>query len=163
MRFTCFQTVTGAAVLVVLSAVSGSFLEDNLRGTRPGLIAEATGAEPGTREELRGLLKARYETASRLLDLEEKRLREGVTTLGHVCEAARWLRDSAVELPGITQERLTALTNYVALTRRLEESINRAEQNGAAAPVDKESARYLRLDAEVTLVRAKLQISNPAN
>lgn len=121
------------------------------------LIPKATAAEQGGWQELDQLLKARYETAKALLDLEERRLREGVTTLGHACEAARWVRDSAVELPVSSQERLAALTNYVALTHRLEESVNRAADRGAAPASDKESARYLRLDAEIMLLRAGLR------
>ncbi len=122
----------------------------------PKLVPQATAAERGNRQELDRLLKARYETAKNLLDLEQKRLREGVTTLGRVCDAARWVRDSAVELPVTAKERLAALTNYVALTRRLEESVQRAAANGAMSPSDKESARYMRLDAEVILLRTEL-------
>ncbi len=119
-------------------------------------IPSVQAAEPGAPGELDQLLKARYQTASSLLDTEEKRLREGVTTLGHVCEVARWVRDSAVELPSSAADRLTALTHYVMLTRRLEESLDRATARGVAPFVDREAAHYLRLDAEVTLLRAKL-------
>src|SRR2546430_11922797 len=80
-------------------------------GSNPAadLIPSAKAEEQVTRGELDRLLKTRYDTANALLDLEEKRLREGVTTLGRVCEAARWVRDSAVELPVSAQERLAAL------------------------------------------------------
>jgi hypothetical protein len=122
----------------------------------PAVSAPILAADGGGEDELAHLLKARYETASNLLLVEEKRLHENVTTLGRVCEVARWVRDSAVELPMAAQERLTALTNYVALARRLEESVQRAARSGAATAADCESARYLRLDAEVTLLRAKL-------
>ena len=128
-------------------------------GSAPELVPQATAAERGGRQELDRLLKARYETAKTLLGLEEKRLREGVTTLGRVCDAARWVRDSAVELPVSAQERMGALTNYVAVTRRLEESADRAAARGALAPADQERARYIRLDAEVTLLRTELRDS----
>lgn len=121
----------------------------------PAIATSGTALEPGSRDELNQLLKTRYETASKLLQMEEQRLRQGVTTLGHVCDVARWVRDSAIELPGSTEERAAALTNYVTLTRRLEESLDRAAERGAAALVDREAARYLRLDAEVTLLRLK--------
>ena len=97
------------------------------------------GTGEASRDDLNQLLKTRYETASNLLQVEEKRLHQGVTTLGHVCEVARWVRDSAVELPVTAAERMAALTNYVELTRRLEESLNRAAETGAAAsPADRE-------------------------
>lgn len=128
-------------------------------GSVPELVPQATAAERGDRQELDRLLKARYETAKTLLSLEEKRLQQGVTTLGRVCDAARWVKDSAVELPVSTQERMEALTNYVAVTRRLEESVDQAAAKGAFAPADQERARYIRLDAEVTLLRTELRDS----
>jgi hypothetical protein len=123
----------------------------------PEISQQATAAQHGGQEELNQLLKSRYETARALLDLEEKRLNEGVTTIRRVCETARWVRDSALELPVTAQERLTALTNYVALTRRLEASVDNATTHGATAPADRDSARYMRLDAEIVLLRTELQ------
>ena len=43
------------------------------------------------RDDLNQFLKTRYETASNLLQVEEKRLHQGITTLGHVCEVGRWV------------------------------------------------------------------------
>jgi hypothetical protein len=119
------------------------------------LVQPIAAAEPSYRDELDQLLKKRYETARKLLELEEARLREGITTLGRVCDAARWVRDSAIELPAQADERLTALNNYVALARRLEESVDKAAQRGMAPPSDREFARYLRLDAEIALLRSR--------
>jgi hypothetical protein len=143
------------------AAVIGCALGMWYSGSRPApeLVAQATAAAWSGREELDQLLKARYETAKSLLELEEKRLREGVTTLGRVCDAARWVRDSAVELPVSAQERLAALTNYVAVTRRLQASVDRATAQGAAPPSDREWARYTRLDAEIMLLRTELRDS----
>ena len=121
----------------------------------PELLPQAAAAERGGQQELDRLLKARYETAKTLLNLEEQRLPEGVTTLGRVCDAARWVKDSALELPVSAQERMGALTNYVAVTRRLEKSADDAAAKGALAPADHERARYLRLDAEVALLRTE--------
>jgi hypothetical protein len=143
------------------AAVIGCALGVWYSGGRPApeMIRQATAAQHGGQEELDQLLKKRYETAKALLDLEEKRLNEGVTTIQRVCETARWVRDSAIELPVAAQERLAALTNYVALTRRLEASVDSATTHGAAPPSDRESARYMRLDAEIMLLRAELRDS----
>ncbi len=146
--------LAGAALI---GCVLGVWYSGN--GAAPELVSQATAAERGGRQELDRLLKARYETAQSLLDLEEQRLREGVTTLRHVCDAARWVRDSAVELPVSTEARLAALTNYVALTRRLEESVDQATVKGAMPPSERERARYLRLDAEVLVLRTELRES----
>ncbi len=125
----------------------------------PEVGPQTAAAEPGAQAKLDRLLKARYETAKALLDQEENRLREGVTTLGRVCEVARWVRDSAVELPVGDQERMVALTNYVALTRRLEAGLERAAALGAVAVADRASAHYLRLDAEIVVLRTELRDS----
>ncbi|MFO1500876.1 MAG: hypothetical protein U1G07_21225 [Verrucomicrobiota bacterium] len=118
-------------------------------------LAQATAAENTAADNLGGLLQARYETAARLLDMEEKRLKQGGTTLAHVCEAARRVRDSAIELQVPREEQLRALSNYLAVTRDLETNVQRAFDNGVAPAADRESARYLRLDAEIALLRTQ--------
>lgn len=107
--------------------------------------------------DLRRLVEARYDCARRLLAFEEQRLKEGGSSLVSVCEASRRVRDAALELTNNPEAQLAALTNHLAVTRRLEESVNRAAEKGAAPFSDKEFARYLRLDAEITLLRAKRQ------
>ena len=116
--------------------------------------------ERANADKLQQRLQERYAAASTLLKMEEERLRAGVTTLGHVCEVARWLRDSALELPSTAPGRRVALTNYAVMTKRLEQSVERAVQTGMAPPLDRESARYLRLDAGVTLLRAGIPVPN---
>src|ERR1051325_5544059 len=135
MRLLAGAIWSGVAVLV------GFALGARFSGTHvtPELIPNVAAAEPSARGQLEQLLKARYATGQALLALEEKRLQEGVTTLGHVCDAARWVRDSALELPVDAQERITALTNYLTLTRRLEASVDNAAANGAAPPSDREA------------------------
>jgi hypothetical protein len=112
---------------------------------------------PPTVGELHQLLKARYAAAVSLLEIEEKRLEQGKSSLMKVWEAARRVGDSARELTGEPAEQLKALTTYLAVTCRLEEETNKAVALGAAPPSDKELARYLRLDAEIALLRARLQ------
>ena len=128
-----------------------------------GRAAETTQSakqtEPATAGELRQLLKARYDIAASLLESEEKRLNEGRATLRSVYEAARRVRDSAMELTAEPAEQFAALTKYLAITHRLEDSMNRVVETGAAPSSDRELARYLRLDAEIALLRVKLQRS----
>jgi hypothetical protein len=116
-------------------------------------------SEHATAGELHQLLKARYDIAANLLDSEEKRLEDGRATLKSVYEAARRVRDSAMELTAEPAEQLAALTKYLAVTRRVEESMNRVVDQGVAPSSDRELARYLRLDAEIALLRVKLHES----
>jgi len=113
--------------------------------------------EQATAGDLGQLLKARYDIAASLLEIEEKRLNEGVSTLRSVYEAGRRVRDSAMELTGDPAEQIAALTKYLAVTRRLEDSARKVVEAGAAPSSDTELARYLRLDAEIALLRAKQQ------
>jgi hypothetical protein len=105
--------------------------------------------------DLRRLVEARYESARKLLAIEEHRLKEGGSSLTSVCEASRRVGDAALELTHNPEAQLAALTNHLAVARRLEESVNRAAENGAATSSDTELARYWRLDAEIALLRAK--------
>ena len=113
-------------------------------------------SEHATAADLSQLLKTRYDIAARLLESEEKRLNGGRATLMTVCEAARRVRDSAMELTAEPAEQLAALTKYLAVIRRLEDSINKTAEKGVMASSDRELARYLRLDAEIALLRVKL-------
>jgi hypothetical protein len=142
---------TVAAMFLLNAAWRAPIRSDGSAGS------QAAAAELGDNEQVGALLRARYTAASRLLELEEQRLQQGVTTLGRVCEVARWGRDSVLELPVSAEERVAALTKFVALAQRLEESVDRAVERGAAAEVDRETARYLRLDAEIALLRVRGQ------
>ncbi len=114
-------------------------------------------SEQAVTGELRQLLEARYDIAASLLVAEEKRLHGGYCTVTDVQEAARRVRDSALELMDEPAVQLAALTNYLAVTRRLEDLVNRRAERGTATLSDKELARYFRLDAEIALLRTKLQ------
>lgn len=123
-------------------------------------FATTAAAPANASPPLNELLKARFQTATNLLTLEERRLEEGRATLLQVCEAARRVRDSALELPVSPGERIAALRNYVAITTRLENSISEAVEKGASPLSERESARYLRLDAQIALARAELQANH---
>ena len=60
-----------------------------------------------------------------------------------------------------TAQRLMALTNYVNLTRRLEENVTQVVEKGVAPPSDQDLASYLRLDAEIALLRLQSQSPTP--
>ena len=120
-------------------------------------LQSAKQPKQATAEELHQLLRARYDIAAGLLEIEEKRLDQGKSTLMNVWEAARRVGDSAKDLTGAPAEQLTALTKYLAVTRRLEDGMNKVVERGAEPPSAKALARYLRLDAEIALLRMQLQ------
>jgi hypothetical protein len=134
-------------LLLVLAALAGDLCSHAADAGRQ--------APPITADELKQLLIARYQAASALLEIDEKRLNEGRTTLTEVCEAGRRVRDAAMELTGEPEEQVAALTKYLAVTRRLENSVAVVVEGGLAPPSDRELARYIRLDAEIALFRSR--------
>ena len=142
-------------ILALLASLPIAWIVTAGRAAETGQSAKQS--EHATAGELRQLLTARYNIAASLLEIEEKRLNEGRSTLRSVYEAGRRVRDSAMELTGEPAERLAALTKYLAITHRLEDSMNRVVEKGVAPSSDRELARYLRLDAEIALLRVKLQ------
>ncbi len=153
MKANVIRRNIGMLFLLVLVPIVWMVAAGRAAETAPG----SKPPEQATAGELQRLLKERYEVAANLLDVEEKRLDEGKSTLRNVYEAARRVRDSALELTGDRAEQIAALTKYLAVTRRLEDSVNKVVEAGAATSSDKELARYLRLDAEIALLRAKQQ------
>ena len=143
------------AILLLLVSLPIAWIVTAGRAAETAQSAKQT--EHGTARELHQLLKARCDIAASLLEIEEKRLNERRSTLMSVCEAARRVRDSAMELTSEPAEQFAALTKYLAIARRLEDTMNRVVEKGVAPSSDKELARYLRLDAEIVLLRVKLQ------
>ena len=115
-------------------------------------------SEPAIAGELSKLLKARFDSAVTLLEHMEKGLKEG----GHpteleVRDAALRVRDSALEMTGDPGEQVAALTKYLAIARRMEQLMRSRLLAGIAPSSHAELGRYLRLDAEIALLRTKLQ------
>lgn len=114
-------------------------------------------SESAAAGELSQLLKARNESAVRILELAEKSLGEGRGTELEVREAALRARDSALDMRGAPADQLAALTKYVTIAGRIENLMNNRVKAGMAPLSELEFGRYLRLDAEIALVRTKIQ------
>ena len=114
-------------------------------------------SERATTGELSQLLKARFDSAVALLDFAEKQYTDRKAPAVDVRDAALRVRDSALEMAGDPAEHLAALTKYLTIARRIEELMKQRVLVGLAHSSEAELGRYLRLDAEVALVRAKLQ------
>ena len=126
-------------------------------GTR-SLLAEHSPApnptQPGTDDRLHQLVQARYESARKVFQIEAALVEGGKSTLLNLCEAARRVRDAAVELSPAKEDVMAAHAQYLQVIRRFEASVNKVADAGMAPPLDKELARYLRCDAEIALLKA---------
>lgn len=115
----------------------------------------AADADADAEAQLNQLLKARYEAAMKALELEEALLDAGLTTMGVVATTMRDVRDALLELPVPPAERVKVFSDYVARARKLEDRLAKRVEAGLGRPLDVVRGRYLRLDAEICLLRAK--------
>lgn len=128
-------------------------------GRGPGDAQGNKPPQPEADAELHRLLKARYESAAKMLQIEEERLRFGKSTMAVICEAWRLVADSFIELPVSPQERVTMLGKYVGVMQALEADTVARVRFGKAVERDVAYAQYLRADAEIKWLRAKRQAS----
>jgi len=126
-------------------------------GEGPGDTQGKKPPQPEADAELNQLLKARYETAAKLLQTEETRVKFGKSTMAEVYEAWRFVVDSFVELPVSPEERIAMLAKYVGLMKALEADTVVRVRVGKAEERDVMRAQYLRADAEIRWLRAKRQ------
>jgi hypothetical protein len=127
----------------------------------PRLLAAKPLEEAGERDELRRLMRARYNAA-----LEEARqryqlFRGGTARLEQTLDAFRRLLASGVATADTGKERVEFLERYVDLTRgvaRMAESIAKSGQGHGA---DAAQARYMYLDAQIQLMSAQRRLAGP--
>ena len=128
-------------------------------GKGPGEAQGDKPPQPAADAELHRLLKTRYESAAKMLQIEEERLRFGQSTMALICEAWRLVADSFIELPVSPEERVAMLAKYVSVMQALETDTVARVRFGKALERDIAYAQYLRADAEIKLLRAKRQAS----
>ncbi len=120
----------------------------------PALLAAQPLKEDPRDDELRKLLKARYNEAVAEVKALHKMLLAGRGTIDSCVGAGRRLVQAGLELCDKPADKVTLLTQFVELTQMAEKSIQaRLAFNGTSA--DLHRARYQRLDAEIQLLRAR--------
>ncbi len=117
-----------------------------------------TGAES---DDLRQLIRARYNAVLEEVRGRYQQVRDGSGNLGQLLEAYRRLLAAGVAAADSGKNRLLFLEEFVELTRdaeRLAASLTRA---GVQRATEAAQARYLRLDAQIQLIRARKQLTGP--
>jgi len=148
MRTTKTKLVFGLVILC--TALWGTWIV-----TRSQAAADTPATGPTPDNELQQLLSERRDIATKMLDAEQLKLQAGKSTLETVCQAARLVLDAELELSTTPDNRVAALTKYVALVRQLEQEGEQRVKVGAAGQLDVEALRYWRLTGEIELLRAK--------
>jgi hypothetical protein len=126
-------------------------------GTKlPSLLTAKPVKEDPKDDELRKLLKARYNDAVGEMKVLSKMYREGrAGTDALLNEAGQRLVRAGLELYDKPAERVALLTQYVELTMLVEKVVQGRYDTGQPVARELHRARYQRLDAEIRLLRAK--------
>jgi hypothetical protein len=106
-------------------------------------------------DAVRKLLKARYNAALRGLQARYEEVEAGKATLFTMLDAYSFVRNSWIELSDKPAEQIRAREIYFELAKEAESAAEVRHDRNALSTADLETYRYIRLDAEIDLVRAK--------
>jgi hypothetical protein len=124
----------------------------------PALLTAKPIKEEPKDDELRKLLKGRYNEAVAEMQGRYKEFLVGRGTFDAMFEVAQRIVTSGLELSDKPAERVTLLTQYVELAIEVEK-ITQARYDASRIPdTDVHRAHYERLNAEIQLLRAKRAI-----
>jgi hypothetical protein len=113
------------------------------------------------KDEMRGLLRARYNAA-----LEEARgryhqFRGGQGKLQPMLDAFRRLLASGVAAADTGKAQIEFLEQYVELTRTVTDMAQAFLKSGQASNADAAQAQYMLLDAQIQLLNAQRRLAGP--
>src|SRR5262245_4878369 len=106
-------------------------------------------------DELRKLLIARYNAAVAEMEARVQEFRTGRGAVDDFLGVARRLLDSGLALSDNPAERLALREKFLAFAIELEKMQKARFEAARIGPAELDSARYLRLDAEVQVLQAK--------
>jgi len=142
-------------VIVLLAGRSTGQPPAPIVGEFPSLLKMEPAKEAPSDDDLKKLLKARYNEALAdvrgLLHFVEL----GRSSIEEVCARAERLVEVGLDMTENLFERAELLTKYLQTTRAIEEIARTKVEAGAASAVTHHRAKFHRLDAEVRLARAK--------
>jgi hypothetical protein len=128
----------------------------------PALLSAKPLSTTDQKDKLRRLVRERYNLA-----LEEVRARyrryqdEPNSSLELIFDALHRLRVAGVEAADTGRGRIEFLQRYVELTRYIEQGVEQGVKAGGLGGAERVRARYLRVDAELQLLRAQRDLSGP--
>jgi hypothetical protein len=156
-----FATAALCAAWALLALAGGAAAQGKGEKKLPKLLAAKpldTGAES---DDLRQLIRARYNAALDEARGRYRQLQEGHGNLGQLFDAFRRLLAAGVAIADTGKTRLLFLEEYVDLTRAAERMAAEHAKAGQMPSVEAAQARYMRLDAEIQLLRARRLLTGP--
>jgi hypothetical protein len=124
----------------------------------PALLTSKPIREDPVDDELRKLLKARYNLVFAEMQKIYRAWRMGLERVDVVTELAQQLVESGLELTDKPAERVAFLAQFVGLMREAEEIAKEEYNHGMASHYQVYRLRYRRLQAEILLLRAKREV-----
>jgi len=144
--------VSAFVILLTLSGHSRAQPSAADGAESPFLHGRAVAIEEGD-DELLKLLKARYNEALAEMSLHHKYMRMGRGALPE--EAGQRLLRAGLDLYERPEERVTFLEQYVEFAKSCEQQIDMRVEIGVAGMEEAHRARYVRIGAEIDLLRAR--------
>jgi hypothetical protein len=115
------------------------------------------------RDEMRKLLRARYNAALEEVRGRYHQFRDGQGKLEPMFDAFRRLLASGVAAADTGKDQVEFLELYVDLTRQVAKSVDGLAKIGGQIPsADAAQARYMHLDAQIQLLHAQRRLAGPA-
>jgi hypothetical protein len=124
----------------------------------PALLTSKPIKEDPKDDELRKLLKARYNLAFDAMQRGYQSWRLGLSGIEVVSDLGQQLVKSGMELHDKPAERAAFLAQFVELMGEAEKIAREEANAGMMSPFGLYQVRYLRLDAEIHLLRAKREV-----
>jgi hypothetical protein len=121
----------------------------------PKLLAGKPLADLPKDNELGRLLKARYNAALEESQARYQEYAAGKVSLDQLSETLRRLMDAGVEAREAAADQMALREQFVELAREVERASRERHGAGRISAAEMARARYLRLDAEVNLARAR--------
>jgi hypothetical protein len=123
--------------------------------TAPALLSAKPLKEDPKDDELRKLLKARYNEGVGEVKMRHEQYKFGLGGIDDLFQAGQRLVQAGLELHDKSAEKVVLLTQYLELTKDIEKLSQTRYDAGLSQPAELCRARYQRLDAEIQLLRAK--------
>lgn len=156
--FTSVRRLIAALVvsfLPVLGWVSPASAEQAAEQKLPAILT-AKPRQPGEKDDdLRKLLVARYNAAVAEIAAFYRDFLKGRGTFETFVPAAQRLVESGIELSDTPAEQIALREQFLELAKEVEKNQLACHEAGRIPDSEVAQARYLRLDAEIRLLRAK--------
>lgn len=153
-----------ALVVLTALAVFALFFKENGRGhLKSALAGESVLPGPGSdaRELLNALRLQRKQTLQRIVDQSQRMYENGTQDLTGVLRAKIAVLKADIKLCSSQSECIKIHQDIVNLRRKIEETMQRTMAGGSVSSIELARATVKRLDAEIDLAQAQLELASP--